>query len=67
MVSDQVITKNDHPFAAMVDGKLQTNVSGIKKFESNKVIFNDGVEEEIDTIVWCTGFKLEFPFLPEIN
>ena len=64
-LTHQVITKNNRVFYAMADCKIQTNVGGIKKFEDNKVIFNDGAEEEIDTIVWCTGFKLEFPFLPE--
>ncbi len=63
--SDQVSTKNDRLFPSIADGKVQTNLSGVKRFEKNKVIFNDGVEEKVDTIVWCTGFTLEFPFLPE--
>ncbi len=63
--SDQVSTKNNRLFPSIADGKVQTNLAGIKKFENNKVVFNDGVEEEIDTIVWCTGFEIEFPFLPE--
>ncbi|HEY8810536.1 MAG TPA: NAD(P)-binding domain-containing protein [Solirubrobacterales bacterium] len=30
-----------------------------------KVRFADGSEEEIDLIVYCTGYKIEFPFLDE--
>jgi hypothetical protein len=28
------------------------------------VRFVDGSEEPIDKIVWCTGYKISFPFLP---
>jgi dimethylaniline monooxygenase (N-oxide forming) len=30
-----------------------------------KVRFADGSEEEIDLVVYCTGYKIEFPFLNE--
>jgi hypothetical protein len=30
-----------------------------------KVRFADGSEEEIDLVVYCTGYKIEFPFLDE--
>ena len=29
------------------------------------VRFTDGSEEEIDVIVWCTGYKITFPFFDE--
>ena len=29
------------------------------------VRFDDGSEEEIDLVVYCTGYKIEFPFLDE--
>jgi len=28
------------------------------------VLFDDGSEEELDLIVYCTGYKISFPFLP---
>jgi dimethylaniline monooxygenase (N-oxide forming) len=31
----------------------------------HKVRFVDGSEEEIDLVVYCTGYKIEFPFLDE--
>ncbi|MFF3594516.1 flavin-containing monooxygenase [Kitasatospora indigofera] len=38
---------------------------GIERFDGGKrVRFTDGSVEEFDAIVWCTGFKFSFPFLP---
>ena len=38
---------------------------GIERFDGGRrVRFADGTVEEIDTILWCTGFKFTFPFLP---
>jgi hypothetical protein len=31
----------------------------------HEVRFTDGSEEEIDLVVYCTGYKIEFPFLDE--
>lgn len=37
----------------------------LKAFTSTGVVFEDGtVEENIDAVVFCTGFKDNFPFLP---
>lgn len=37
----------------------------LKAFTSTGVMFEDGtVEENIDAVVFCTGFKDSFPFLP---
>ncbi|MEU5099600.1 NAD(P)-binding domain-containing protein [Streptomyces sp. NPDC020996] len=39
---------------------------GIERFDGgNRVRFTDGSAEEFDAIVWCTGFRFSFPFLPE--
>jgi dimethylaniline monooxygenase (N-oxide forming) len=36
----------------------------IERLEAHSVRFADGSEEAIDTIVWCTGYRITFPFLP---
>jgi cation diffusion facilitator CzcD-associated flavoprotein CzcO len=36
---------------------------GIERFEATRVIFTDGSEEEIDLLVWATGFRVSFPFM----
>jgi dimethylaniline monooxygenase (N-oxide forming) len=37
----------------------------IDRFEGPKVFFADGSAEEIDVVVYCTGYKVTFPFLDE--
>lgn len=37
----------------------------IEKIEGSKVTFKDGFSNEYDIIVWCTGYKHEFPFMEE--
>ncbi|MDQ6819336.1 MAG: NAD(P)/FAD-dependent oxidoreductase [Actinomycetota bacterium] len=34
----------------------------IARLEDDRVRFEDGSTEQIDTIVWCTGYKVTFPF-----
>jgi len=37
----------------------------VKGFTTSGVVFEDGtVEENIDTVVFCTGYNVNFPFLP---
>ncbi len=35
----------------------------IRAFEGPFVIFEDGTREPVDAIVWCTGYRVTFPFL----
>jgi dimethylaniline monooxygenase (N-oxide forming) len=37
----------------------------LSALEGGKVRFEDGTLEDIDVIVWCTGYKVTFPFLDE--
>jgi len=37
----------------------------VKELRGRKVLFTDGREEEIDLIVWATGYRRTFPFLAE--
>ncbi|XP_063895791.1 senecionine N-oxygenase isoform X1 [Helicoverpa armigera] len=37
----------------------------IKEFNETGVIFEDGSFEEIDDVIYCTGFYYDFPFLDE--
>ncbi len=44
-----------------------TPKANIDRLEGHSVRFADGSVEEIDTIVYCTGYKITFPFLsPEV-
>ncbi len=37
----------------------------LSALEGGKVRFEDGTVEDIDVIVWCTGYKVTFPFFDE--
>ncbi len=37
----------------------------LSALEGDKVRFEDGTVEHIDVIVWCTGYKVTFPFFDE--
>ncbi|XP_018324131.1 dimethylaniline monooxygenase [N-oxide-forming] 3 isoform X2 [Agrilus planipennis] len=35
----------------------------VKEIFKNSVVFNDGTEENIDVILYCTGYEYSYPFL----
>lgn len=37
----------------------------IRELRSNQAVFVDGTVEDIDVIIWCTGYKISFPFFDE--
>jgi len=61
--AQQVATKNESIFIAIAKNDLHLNDDGIKEITTDKVIFNSGEEECVDTIVFCTGYRLDVPFL----
>jgi dimethylaniline monooxygenase (N-oxide forming) len=38
---------------------------GISRLEGNRVTFADGSEAEADAIIFATGYRINFPYLPE--
>ena len=38
---------------------------GIERLDGKRVIFTDGSAEEIDLLVWATGFRPSFPFIDQ--
>lgn len=36
---------------------------GIDRLEGTRVVFTDGTSEQVDTIVWATGYRVSIPFL----
>jgi cation diffusion facilitator CzcD-associated flavoprotein CzcO len=37
----------------------------LERIDGSRVHFADGSSEAIDTIVWCTGYRITFPFLDD--
>ncbi|MBX7267658.1 NAD(P)-binding domain-containing protein [Micromonospora sp. Llam7] len=35
----------------------------IERFDGDRVHFTDGTTDEIDLVVWCTGYDIDLPFL----
>ena len=56
-VSDDLLTRLGH-------GDLLVKPN-IDRFEDDKVFFADGTAVEADVVVYCTGYKVTFPFLAE--
>ncbi|MBE3000059.1 NAD(P)-binding domain-containing protein [Nocardiopsis sp. HNM0947] len=38
---------------------------GIERFDGSKVVFTDGTADEVDVVVWATGYRVRTPFLAE--
>jgi cation diffusion facilitator CzcD-associated flavoprotein CzcO len=38
---------------------------GIERLDGNGVIFTDGSREELDAIIWATGYDIKFPFFED--
>ncbi len=47
-------------------GQLNT-VSMFERFTEHGVVWPDGSQEDIDAIIWCTGFKPELRHLAQLN
>lgn len=75
-MEDYGLPKPDHePLEGhpSVSGEFLTRVGcgdiapkpGIARFDGNTVHFTDGTTEEIDAIVWATGYNTTFPFFQQ--
>ncbi|MGH3368824.1 MAG: flavin-containing monooxygenase, partial [Nocardioidaceae bacterium] len=56
-VSDDLLSRLGHG-----DITVKPNID---RFEGPKVFFVDGSATEVDTVVYCTGYRISFPFLDE--
>ena len=58
-VSSDILTRITH-------GRI-TVKPNIRQLDGDGVIFEDGSREQIDSIIYCTGYKISFPFFrPEV-
>ena len=61
---DAAVLINDDLPCRILQGALvmKTHLSG---FRASGLVFEDGsVEEDVDAVVFCTGYRAVFPFLP---
>ncbi|GGD10042.1 flavin-containing monooxygenase [Nocardioides daphniae] len=38
---------------------------GIERFDGHRVVFTDGTSDEVDVVVWATGYRVTIPFLSD--
>lgn len=47
------------------EGKISFVTGGIEQFRSDSLVLSSGQELGADEIIFCTGYKLQFPFLAD--
>ena len=53
--------QSDRFFDRVADGRIAP-APGIDRLAGDRVVFSDGSEARADLVVWCTGYKVTFPF-----
>ena len=56
------VEKSDDYLPYIRDGKLTIRGGNVAVIKENSVVFGDGSEEQIDTIIYATGYKYSMPF-----
>jgi cation diffusion facilitator CzcD-associated flavoprotein CzcO len=56
-ISDDLLTRLGHG-----DITVKPNIA---RYDDNTVTFTDGSQAEADVVVYCTGYRISFPFLDE--
>jgi cation diffusion facilitator CzcD-associated flavoprotein CzcO len=63
-IGDAHPTISDHILSRITHGSVEAKPN-IRELKGNKVLFEDGTEVEADLIIYCTGYKVTFPFFDE--
>lgn len=53
------------PVATKLPKGITEKTSSFKRFKENSVVLENGEDIPIDSVVYCTGYKFDFPFLPK--
>jgi len=57
-------TKNCSWVPNVIDGKIQPHLGRIRCVSDNRVLLDDGSTVEADAILFCTGYRDDFAFMP---
>ncbi len=63
-IGDAHPTISDHILSRITHGSVEAKPN-IKELKGKTVLFEDGTEVEADLIIYCTGYKVTFPFFDE--
>jgi dimethylaniline monooxygenase (N-oxide forming) len=58
-ISDSILSRITH-------GEIEPK-GAIRALDGGRVLFEDGSAEEVDVIVWCTGYDVTLPFLDGVE
>ncbi|XP_046544678.1 flavin-containing monooxygenase FMO GS-OX4-like [Haliotis rubra] len=64
-VADKVFLSHNKDKLKTILPANVTEVKGIKSFNTHSVVFLDGQEQQVDTVIFCTGYKNTYPFLTD--
>ncbi|MEY9844830.1 cation diffusion facilitator CzcD-associated flavoprotein CzcO [Streptacidiphilus sp. BW17] len=75
-LSDYGLPEPDHPIfssAITISDEILSRIRhgavtpkpAIASLDGDRVVFTDGTSVAADAIVYCTGFRMDFPFLPD--
>uniref|UniRef100_A0A8B9TKN7 Flavin-containing monooxygenase n=1 Tax=Anas platyrhynchos TaxID=8839 RepID=A0A8B9TKN7_ANAPL len=64
LVFDQHPTVNDDLPNRIISGRVRVKPN-VREFTETSAIFEDGTREDIDAVVFATGYSFSFPFLEE--
>uniref|UniRef100_A0A8C9F015 Flavin-containing monooxygenase n=1 Tax=Pavo cristatus TaxID=9049 RepID=A0A8C9F015_PAVCR len=63
-VFNQHLTINDDLPNRVISGRVRVKPN-IKEFTETSAIFEDGTKEDVDSVVFATGYSFSFPFLED--
>ncbi|TWJ21912.1 flavin-containing monooxygenase [Micromonospora endolithica] len=55
-------TLSDGLLSRLAHGEIEVR-PGVAGFDGDRVTFTDGRADTVDLVVWCTGYRVELPFL----
>ncbi|MFG2328776.1 flavin-containing monooxygenase [Streptomyces sp. NPDC048604] len=63
-IFSSAVTISDEILSCIRHGSV-TPKPAVASFDGDRVVFADGTSVEADAVVYCTGFHMDFPFLPD--
>ncbi|MER6595798.1 NAD(P)-binding domain-containing protein, partial [Micromonospora purpureochromogenes] len=55
-------TLSDGLLSRLTHGEIEVR-PGVAGFDGDRVTFTDGRADEVDLVIWCTGYRVDLPFL----
>ncbi|GAB3182577.1 NAD(P)-binding domain-containing protein [Micromonospora palomenae] len=55
-------TLSDGLLSRLTHGEIEVR-PGIAGFDGDRATFTDGRADEVDLVIWCTGYRVDLPFL----